>query len=120
NERGQREQGRLSPWRSEISVEAELEPPAGWWIEPGHEALAATRRGHGFDVLDAAPGAAPDAAPDAAPGDAPGVQLDARAPPPVAPLLAYPRCIPSGDADAVRAPLRPYEGPLPAGAAWVP
>lgn len=50
NSRGQREQGRLAPWRAAVEVEAELAPPAGWWLERDQAALADALRGHGFEV----------------------------------------------------------------------
>jgi len=50
NSRGQREQGRLAPWRSEVVVEGELAPPAGWWLTPDQTALADALRAHGFEV----------------------------------------------------------------------
>ena len=55
NERGQREQDYLRPWRSRVSVERRLATPAGWWIEPDREGLVAALRGHGFRVGSADP-----------------------------------------------------------------
>lgn len=54
NDRGQRERGRLVPWRSEVVVDAALAAPAGWWIPADHE-LADVLRAHGFEVGGAAP-----------------------------------------------------------------
>ncbi|MFW6084596.1 MAG: M14 family zinc carboxypeptidase [Gemmatimonadota bacterium] len=55
NERGQREQGRLRPWRSRVSVERRLPAPAGWWVEADRRGLIAALRGHGFETRDSAP-----------------------------------------------------------------
>lgn len=109
NPRGQREQGRLAPWRSEVVADLELDPPAGWWLAPGQDELAGVLRGHGFELT-------------AGDGGASGNQVP----------LAYPRCVPErepGDdgpdasdtpdgADAVRF-LRSAPDAPPEGALWV-
>ncbi len=56
NERGQREQGHLRPWRSQVSVERRLSTPRGWWIEPDQRALIEALRAHGFEVEEAGSG----------------------------------------------------------------
>ena len=92
NERGQREQGYLRPWRSEVSVERRLSIPAGWWVEPDREALIAALRGHGFEV-----GASGPAGGEAA-------EAAARA-------MAYSGCPGAGE---------PVAAEIPADGLWVP
>ena len=55
NDRGQREQDYLRPWRSRVAVERRLSTPAGWWVEPDRAALIAALRDHGFRVGSADP-----------------------------------------------------------------
>ena len=74
NERGQREQDYLRPWRSRVAVERRLSTPAGWWVEPDRVALIAALRDHGFLVGSAHPA-----------GDG------------VARAMAYPDCPDAGD-----------------------
>jgi hypothetical protein len=97
NPRGQRESGRLAPWRSEVSIDLELAPPSGWWLDPDQVELADVLRAHGFEV--SAGGGGPSA------GGA---------------LLDYPRCVRGAADDADASPLlRPAPGPPPEGALWV-
>ncbi|MFW6088538.1 MAG: hypothetical protein ACODAB_02220 [Gemmatimonadota bacterium] len=98
NPRGQRESGRLAPWRSEVAVDLDLEAPGGWWLHSDQVDLADALRRHGFEVSAGGDGG-----------------------PAAATLLAYPRCVPDptgGDADASRF-LRPVASSPPEGALWV-
>jgi len=111
NDRGQREQGRLAPWRSEVVVEAALTPPSGWWLPMDHE-LVDVLRAHGFAVGEGGP-------------EDPALAAGR-------PALSYPRC-PAFEAsavhpdhederlEAVRGSLRPAgpAGAVPGDAAWV-
>ena len=107
NDRGQREQGVLAPWRPDVEVQDALPPPLGWWVAPAETELIEALRGHGFAV--AAPGST-----DASSGG-PAVER--------ARVLAYPRCrttaadgaaeVKAGDA------LRAAADAPPDGAAWV-
>jgi len=97
NARGQRDSGRLAPWRSEVAIDLELVPPSGWWIDADQVELADALRAHGFEVTAGGGGATRNGT-----------------------FLAYPRCVPeaTGDADASRF-LRPAPGGPPEGALWV-
>lgn len=93
NDRGQRGQGRLAPWRSEVEIGAELEAPAGWWIGPDEAELVEAVRAHGFEIRDAGPA-------DAA--------------------FAYPSCAPAGRTAAAAWPGPDAVAvPPPEGAVWV-
>lgn len=96
NDRGQREQGTLSPWRPEVEVQEALTPPAGWWVAADQQALVAALRAHGFRVGETAP--------------------DDSAGPSRLAISAYPRCPAAEDATA----LRPAGKAPPVGALWVP
>lgn len=107
NERGQREQGVLAPWRPTVESVRSLPAPAGWWIAPGAGDLVATLRAHGFSVQQA-------------PTDAGAVRL-----------LAYPGCgTPGGAGDAAADDNAPAPGAAPmlraapdappSGSVWVP
>ena len=115
NARGQREQGRLAPWRSEVAVELELEPPAGWWLAPDQTELADVLRAHGFEVTAGGAGARP-----ARDADAIGNRDAVGGGDP----LAYPRCAPGNvdEVDAARL-MRPVLDAAPPGpgsdAVWV-
>jgi hypothetical protein len=104
NARGQREQGRLAPWRPDVAVDLELEPPAGWWLAPDQTELAEALRAHGFEVTAGWVGNR--------------AAVGGRDP------LAYPRCAPGNvdEADAARL-LRPVPDGAPPGpggdALWV-
>ena len=105
NARGQRESGRLAPWRSEVAIDLEIDPPSGWWLDPDQGELADALRAHGFEVTGGR---------DVGPGN------DA--------FLAYPRCVAGATdagghaaiegADASRF-LRPASVVPPEGALWV-
>lgn len=93
NDRGQREQDHLRPWRSRVSVELRLTPPEGWWIARGQAELIEALRGHGFEVEESGP-TSRDGAPAA---------------------LAYPGC-PDAAASAATDPVATE---APADALWV-
>lgn len=98
NERGQREQGQLRPWRSRVSVERRLPTPAGWWIEPGQRGLVEALRGHGFEVMEARPDDGSDPA-----------------------ALGYPTCPGDGISGAAEPPVAdPVPVEPPAEGLWVP
>jgi hypothetical protein len=109
NDRGQREQGVLAPWRPDVEVQDALSPPRGWWVAPSETELIEALRGHGFAVET--PPSTTDTAswgPEAIDG---------------ATVLAYPRCRPPGAGPAAEAEagdaLHAAAAAPPAGAAWV-
>lgn len=108
NDRGQREQGVLAPWRPDVEVEDALPPPRGWWVAPSETELIEALRAHGFAV-ETPPST------DAASGGPTAVEG--------ASVLAYPRCRPSAAGEAPQAEagdaLRAAAGAPPAGSAWV-
>jgi len=100
NDRGQREQGILTPWRPEVEVDDVLTPPLGWWVAPNQDALVEALRAHGFRVDDGTDSGSPGPARRVA-------------------AAAYLRC-PIVAGDPVGAALRPAPEAPPAGALWVP
>lgn len=99
NERGQREQGVLAPWRPTVETVRSLPPPEGWWIAPSAIDLVSVLRAHGFRV-----------------GDAPGSDSGGR-------VFAYSRCGAPDEAGAAPGggmllPVAPDS--LPASSVWVP